>query len=405
MSVVDWRTKGFWQPDEARTAAEFAAARHNLFGGAFTWPVMVARRTAVAHNIDVLAAYCARHGLAFAPHGKATMAPSLFAAQLRAGAWGISAATANQVLAMRRLGVPRVLLANELLDPVPLRWLAEEVRHGFEFLCFVDSADGVAAIAAAAVDVDRPLRVLVELGHPGGRTGCRTVTELTAVARAAVAAPGVELAGVAGYEGGLSTVDEAAAYLTSVRAATLELAGKDLLGHDVVVTAGGSRYFDLVPTHLGGAWLPGRTLRTVLRSGAYVSHDHGIYREWTPLRRIPEEGSLDAALEIWAQVTSTPEDGLAIVGMGKREAPYDEGLPVPLRVRRRDGTVEPARGIEVRRLNDHHTYLGLGPGARLRPGDLLCFGISHPCTAFDKWRVIPVIEDDYTVTDLIDTYF
>src|SRR5258706_10900822 len=113
------------------------------------------------------------------------MALSLFAAQLRAGAWGISAATANQVLAMRRLGVPRVLLANELLDPTPLRWLAEEVRRGFEFLCFVDSADGVAAAAEAGAAV--PLRVLVELGHGGGRTGCRTVTELTAVARAAVA--------------------------------------------------------------------------------------------------------------------------------------------------------------------------------------------------------------------------
>ncbi|GAB3843697.1 alanine racemase [Dactylosporangium cerinum] len=404
MTGVDWRTKGFWQPDGARTREEFAVARHDLFDGAFTWPVMVARRAALQHNIDTLAAFCARHGLAFAPHGKATMAPSLFAAQLRAGAWGISAATANQVLAMRRLGVPRVLLANELLDRAPLRWLAEEVGPDFEFLCYVDSVDGVDAVASAAAGRGT-LRVLVELGHGNGRTGCRTVSELAAVARAAVAAPGVELAGVAGYEGGLSTVEDAGAYLASVRSATLELAAEGLLGADVTVTAGGSRYFDLVPVHLGGAWLPGRALRTVLRSGAYVSHDDGIYRGWTPFRRIPEEGSLDPALELWAQVISTPEEGLAIVGLGKREAPYDEGLPVPRSVRRRDGTVEAARGIEVRRLNDHHTYLGLGAGVRLRPGDLVCFGISHPCTAFDKWRVIPVIEDDYAVTDLIDTYF
>jgi D-serine deaminase-like pyridoxal phosphate-dependent protein len=392
---------------------DFAAARHELFGGAFTWPVMVARRAAVAANIDALAAFCARHGLRFAPHGKTTMAPSLFAAQLRAGAWGMSAATANQVLAMRRLGVPRVMLATELLDPAPLRWLAEEVGRGFEFLCFVDSAEGVAAISAAGADAAdtagaagrAPLRVLVELGHAGGRTGCRSVAELTAVARAAVAAPGVQLAGVAGYEGGLSTVDEVAAYLAEVRSATLELAGRDLLGGEVVVTAGGSRYFDLVPAHLGGAWLPGRALHTVLRSGAYVAHDHGIYRGWTPFNRIPAEGSLDAALEIWAQVVSAPEDGLAIAGMGKRDAPHDEGLPVPLRVRRRDGTIGPATGVEMLRLNDHHAYLGLAAGARLRPGDLVCFGISHPCTAFDKWRVVPVVEDDYTVTDLIHTYF
>ncbi|GIJ45350.1 amino acid deaminase [Virgisporangium aliadipatigenens] len=402
---VDWRTKGLWLPGAAQSAEQFAAARHSLFGGAFTWPVMVARRTAIAHNIGTLAAYCARHGLAFAPHGKTTMAPSLFTAQLRAGAWAISAATANQALAMRRLGVPRVLLANELLDAGPLRWFAEEVGRGFEFLCYVDSAEGVAAASAAARGGTRPLRVLVELGHAGGRTGCRTVAELAAVARAAAAAPGVELAGVAGYEGGLSTVEDAAAYLTELRAATLELAAAGLLGAEVIVTAGGSRYLDLVPAHLGGAWLPGRTLRTVLRSGAYVSHDDGIYRGWNPFRRVPGEGSLEAALEVWAQVVSVPQDGLAIVGMGKRDVPHDEGLPVARRVRRADGTPAPAHGIEVLRLNDHHAYLGLTAGTPLRPGDLLGFGVSHPCTAFDRWRTVPVVEDDDTVSDLIETYF
>ena len=401
--VVDWRAKGFWQPGPPIPVPEFAGARLSLFDGAFTWPVMVAQRTAIEHNIATLAAYCARHGLAFAPHGKATMAPSLLAAQLAAGAWAISAATANQVLALHAFGVPRVLLANELLDPVPLRWLAAQAGPGFEFACFVDSVDGVAAASEAAVDA--PLRVLVELGHAGGRTGCRTVTSLTEVARAAVAAPGVELLGVAAYEGALSTVEEARAYLDEVRAATLELSAKGLLPGSVVVTAGGSRYFDVVAERLAGAWLPGHTLRTVLRSGAYVSHDDGIYRAWTPFRRVPGEGSLRAALRLWAQIISVPEPGLAIAGMGKRDAPYDEGLPVPLHIRGRDGVVRDAAGVEVHRLNDHHTFLGLGPGVQALPGELVCFGISHPCTAFDKWRAIPVVDDDDTVTDVIHTYF
>ncbi len=95
----------------------------------------------------------------------------------------------------------------------------------------------------------------------------------------------------------------------------------------------------------------------------------------------------------------------AIVGMGKRDAPYDEGLPVPLRVRRRDGTWAAAHGMRVTHLKDHHTYVELSGAAHVTPGELICFGISHPCTAFDKWQVIPVVEDDYTVTDLIHTYF
>ncbi|QKW36924.1 alanine racemase [Actinomadura sp. NAK00032] len=394
---ADWRTKGLWQP-RAVPLEEFAAARHPLFGGPFTWPVMVARRSALDHNIAALAAFCGEHGLAFAPHGKTSMAPSLFQEQLDAGAWGITAATANQVLAYRTFGVPRILLANELLDPTALRWLGGEVDRGMEFLLYADSPEGVAAISAAAGQ--RPFRVLVELGHPGGRTGCRTAGELAGVARAVAAAPGTELAGVAGYEGGLPDVPSAARYLRALRDATIELS--PLLPRDVVVTAGGSAYFDQVAEQLAGDWLPGHDLIVVLRSGAYVSHDDGIYTERTPFNRVP--GSLDAALEIWAQVTSVPEPGLAIVGMGKREAPYDAGLPVPLRLRRADGAIVPAAGMSVTDTNDHHAYLAFTDPAP-RPGDLVCFGISHPCTAFDKWQVIPVVDDDHTVIDLIRTYF
>jgi D-serine deaminase-like pyridoxal phosphate-dependent protein len=54
-------------------------------------------------------------------------------------------------------------------------------------------------------------------------------------------------------------------------------------------------------------------------------------------------------------------------------------------------------------MNDHHA--SLAGDVPLTPGDLVCFGISHPCTAFDKWQVIPVIDDDRTVVDLIRAYF
>jgi D-serine deaminase-like pyridoxal phosphate-dependent protein len=399
---LDWRTRGVWWPGPPVRLAEFAAARHDLFGGAFTWPVMVAQRTALEHNIATLAGYCTRHGLSFAPHGKTTMAPALFAAQLRAGAWAITAATAGQVLAMRSFGVPRVLLANELLDPVPLRWLAGEVAAGFEFYCQVDSEAAVAAMTAALTDSAGRLPVLVELGFPGGRTGCRTVADLVGVARAVVASPRLVLAGVTGYEGGLPDVAAATGFLDELATAVHALASAGLLPEAVIVSAGGSAFFDVVARRLAGLAVPGHSIRPVLRSGAYVSHDDGLYHERTPFRRDPAAGSLRAALQVWARVTSVPEPGLAIVGMGKREVSYDAGLPVPRYVRRVDGRIGPADGLTVTALNDHHGYLA-GPG--LRPGDLVGFGISHPCTAFEKWPVIPVVEDDYTVSDLIRTYF
>jgi D-serine deaminase-like pyridoxal phosphate-dependent protein len=142
--------------------------------------------------------------------------------------------------------------------------------------------------------------------------------------------------------------------------------------------------------------------RLVLRSGATVTHDDGTYRETTPFNRIPQEGSLQAALEVWAQVLSTPEPDLAILGAGKRDLPYDKGFPVPLAARGRDGTLRSLEASTVDRLDDQHAYLR---GASVAPGELVRLGISHPCTAFDKWRVIPVVDDDYRIVDLLDTYF
>jgi D-serine deaminase-like pyridoxal phosphate-dependent protein len=385
--MLDWRIKGLWQPEGSTEGADLP---RDLFGGGFAWPVMVAKRTAIDHNIAAMAAYCAEHGFAHAPHGKTTMSPSLFDAQLRAGAWAITVATPHQLLTARKFGVPRVILANQLLDPGPIRWLASELAAGFACLSFVDSVESVRALAGV------PLPVLIELGFTGGRAGCRTLEQVTEVAQAIAGTPGPTLAGLTAFEGMLPTPQDVAAYLTRLREATLMLAGQGLLGADVIVTAGGSAYFDVVARELGGDWLPGHRLQIVLRSGAYVTHDHKDKAGRDMFR---------PALELWAQVLSTPEPGLAIAGCGKRDAPHDEGLPVPLWIREPGGTLWDASACTVTRLNDQHAYVQVPSAVRVRVGDLMCFGISHPCTAFDKWRVIPLVEDDYSVSGYLDTYF
>jgi D-serine deaminase-like pyridoxal phosphate-dependent protein len=401
---IGWQTKGIWLPGRSMPAAAFAAAGHGLFDGVFSWPVMVARQSALTANIAALAGYCARHGVRHAPHCKTTMAPRLLAAQLAAGAWGVTAATAHQALACREFGVPRVLLANELLDPPALRWAVGEVERGWRFSLYLDSGEGVAALAAALRDVPgrRAVDVLVELGYPGGRTGCRTVEDVAAVAAQASTVDRIRLAGVAGYEGALPDVAAVRSYLRRLRDAATAVA--PAVAGDIVVSAGGSSYFDVVAEELTGDWLPGRRVEVLVRSGAYVVHDHGYCAAHTPFRRRPDGGGLTAALRVWAQVLSAPEPGLAIAGMGKRDAPYDEGLPVPLHVRGQDGVLRPADGVAVKELNDQHAHLTLR-GAAVAPGELICFGISHPCTAFDKWRAIPVVDDDDRVVDVLHTYF
>ncbi|WP_328528286.1 alanine racemase [Nocardioides sp. NBC_00368] len=403
---VTWADKGFMEPGEAVDLTTYATSGRNLFDGSFTWPVMALKKNALEHNIATLAKFAEEHGLLLAPHGKTTMAPSLYRRQLDAGAWAITVASPSQALVARRAGVRRVLVANEILDHSALSWVASERAADPEFLHlhWVDSVEGVEAAAEASALVgveDRPLAVLIDLGFPGGRTGTRSVEQAVELARVVDSTPGVLLAGVAGYEGGLETAEEVGDYFDRLEELASILFTEGLVAADAIVSAGGSAFFDVLAERWSAGWPEGMTPRKVLRSGTYLTHDHGLYAATTPYNRIA--GSLDPAIEVWAQVVSAPEDGLVIVGMGRRDVPYDNGMPIPLTVRRSGfGGAEELAGT-VEKLGDQHAFLRTDAG--LRPGDLVSFGISHPCTAFDKWRLIPVVDLDYTVTDLVRTYF
>jgi D-serine deaminase-like pyridoxal phosphate-dependent protein len=398
------------------TAATLAAARPPLHAAGFTYPLLTLRETALRDNIAAMADYCARAGVALAPHGKTAMSPELAARQLRHGAWGITVATIGQMQIYRAFGFPRMLLANELVDRAGIAWLAAELAAdpGFEAYCYVDSLDGV-QILDRTLDRHRPGRpvpVLVELGHADGRTGCRTDEQALAVAKAANAAGTLTVAGVAGFEGtiggdtGAQTIDRVASFCRRLRA--LAPAVSEAGPAEPIVTAGGSTYFDVVTReltadHAGGGAAP----QVVLRSGAYLTYDHGFYGAVSPGGRgVPGAPALRPALELWAQVLSRPEPGLALLGAGRRDAGFDKGLPVPVRVLRADGGRETSvEGWTITELNDQHAYLHVDPGAALAPGDLVALGISHPCTTLDKWRVLVVVSDEGEVTDAVHAFF
>ena len=410
---VDHRFKGL-PPDAAGlTVAELAAERRNLFTGGFTTPVLALSAERLRHNLELMETYAARHGLVFAPHGKTSMAPQLFHRQIEHGAWGITLAVPHQVRVAREFGIDRIFLANELVDAAALRWIASELDRDadFRFLCYVDSVRGVELMDAALREASaaRPVDVVVELAAgEGARTGVRTEAECAVVADAVAAVPTLRLAGVAGYEGEVPGADPERVHawlrrLTAL-AADFDKAGRFEGLDEIVVSAGGSAWFDAVADVF--AELPELSLPVckLLRSGAYVSHDDGHYRKLTPFTRVPEEGALHPAFRLWAQVVSRPSAEQAFVNAGKRDAAYDLDLPIAQTVRR-DGAERPATGISVTALSDQHAWLRTTPEADIEVGDWLGMGLSHPCTSFDKWQLIPLVEEDGTVVDYIRTFF
>nr|WSY52157.1 amino acid deaminase [Streptomyces sp. NBC_00886] len=408
---VDHRFKGLPPDADGLTVAELAAERRNLFTGGFTTPVLALSAERLEHNLRLMETYATRHHLAFAPHGKTSMAPQLFHRQIERGAWGITLAVPHQVRVAREFGIGRIFLANELVDPAALKWISAQLDadDDFRFICYVDSVRGVELMDAALRGAARPLDVVVELAAgEGARTGVRTEAECAAVADAVSAVGTLRLVGVAGYEGEVPQADPERVHawlrrLTGL-AVDFDKAGRFEGLDEIVVSAGGSAWFDAVADVF--AELPELSLPALklLRSGAYVSHDDGHYREVTPFTRIPQEGALEPAFRLWAQIVSRPSPEQAFANAGKRDAAYDLDLPFA-QVVRRDGTERPATGIEVTGLSDQHAWLRTTSEAELEVGDWIGMGLSHPCTSFDKWQLIPVADADGTVVDYIRTFF
>lgn len=377
-------------------------------------PALTLQASALEHNVALHAAWCAAAGVSQAPHAKTHLSPEIVRLQLDSGAWGMTAASVHQARFLAAVGARRVLLAQEVVDEANIRALlrlTEEYADLF-VVPLVDSLDGVGALERhlRSEGAARRQPVLVELGLVGGRTGARSDAELDAVATAVHDSDALRLVGVEGFEGilpvgrdaeSLARVD---AYLARLAASAARLDSLGLFdeAQEILVTAGGSVYPDRVAA-LDRPVLS-RPMRIVVRSGATVTHDHGPSASSVPLapEAVHPSGALRPALDLWAAVVSTPEPGLALANFGKRDAPYDSHLPVVLDVLR-DGVSVPRDGVTVRRMNDQHGFLR--HDGELRVGDVLRLGPCHPCTAFDKWPLIPVLDDDGAVVGAVTTWF
>ena len=384
-------------------------------------PVALLKRSALEHNIAWMQRFARERDIDMAPHGKTTMSPQLFRRQLDAGAWGITVANTTQLAIAVAAGARRTLIANQVLGDADLAAIqAMRKEHAdLRAVFLVDSIAQLALIEAwfAAHPGTPPFDALLEIGVLGGRTGCRTHDEALALARRLHTSRAVRLVGIECYEGlgakgrTEDDVPYARALMDRVEAIARQCDGESLFdGDEILMSAGGSAIFDLVAGRLKPQL--GRPVRGLLRSGCYVTHDHGNYGRMLAAvaQRCGCERTLEPALEVWTLVQSCPEPGLALLSAGRRDLSFDIEMPIPI--------ARAARGVRVPQpvppswkvmaLNDQHAHLRWDPAdAAQAPvvGERVGLGISHPCTTFDKWHWMPVVDDDYRVVDAITTQF
>jgi D-serine dehydratase len=414
--LLDATSKGI--PHDAGTLrlSDIGTRGWNVLRGDCPLPLAVLRADVIAGNSAWMMAFARHHGLLLAPHGKTTMASALFQRQLRDGAWAITVATAQQLQVALSAGAMRVILANQPMGrAVDACFHALASHPGLELFVLADSLEGVAMLAARAQQLPAaaaPLWVLVEIGASGARTGCRDIPAAIAVARAVASAPGLQLAGVEGYEGVLPGSESIEELLTRVVDSARAIDSLNLFGAQIVLSAGGSAWFDVVAQRLNSLELSRPILR-VLRSGCYLTHDHLKYSH--DLERLQRErrvwlppGGLQPALQLWAYVQSRPDPGKALLTMGKRDVGYDMALPQPIAWYRPGAMREPApvpEGCSITGLNDQHAHLMLPAAAPIAVGDMIGIGIAHPCTTFERWQLLMLIDEQFNVVGAIRTCF
>lgn len=413
--MIDPLNKALGRLDAPLTPAEAGQPGWQLLREELSLPAAVLYEDKLVHNLQWMRKFMGAYGVQLAPHGKTTMAPKLFARQLAEGAWGITLATAQQTAAAAAHGVKRVLMANQLVGRRNMEIVADLLRDpGFEFFTLVDSAALVDQLGAFFQARGQKLQVLLELGVEGGRTGVRDAAQQAEVLDALSRWPdALSLAGVEIYEGVLSQEADIRRFLQRTVAVTRELAAAGRFGRSPVVMSGaGSAWYDVVAEEFARTDI-GAPIDIVLRPGCYLTHDVGVYRAAqerilasNPVAQKMREGLLPA-LQLWAYVQSIPEPRRAIIGMGKRDAAFDAGMPIPAQIYR-PGTPAPVpvpAGWTVTGMMDQHAYLEIDAGDDIRVGDMIAFDISHPCLTFDKWRHIPVLDGQLRVIDIVQTFF
>jgi D-serine dehydratase len=415
--VVDGRFKSYPPLAGPLPLHAVGTQKWHALDGDLLLPVMVLREEALSHNIELMARYCTENRVSLAPHVKTPVAPQIAQRQLAAGAWGLTVADIHQARVLRRAGARRLLMANELVGATSVAWVARELDTdpAFEFLCLIDSITGAAALERHLTTSGLPvrLRVLIELGIPGARAGCRTVAEAVRLANAVVSMPHLQLVGVETYENMFppaelaETIQRVDGLLDDLRDLASQLDAAGLFeGSEILLSAGGSMWFDRVVARLADIGPLSRPVRTVVRAGSYVTHDAAEYERFSPLAgRATGPGRLQQALELWATVQSRPEPDLAILGFGKRDAAHDRGFPIPFATWTDAGVSALSGGDhEVLSLNDQHARLHIPPESPLAVGDLVGCYVSHPCTSFDNWRLIPVVDGHHIVVDAVRSY-
>ena len=399
--IISIEYKSFPIESYGSSINDFISKKPNIFKSGFQFPLMVLKKDALMNNINLMAKYCASVGAELAPHVKTTMSPQIAKLQVDAGAYALTIANLWQAEVFRKFGFNKLIIANEVLDQNSINRISDLNKSGqAEIIFYVDSLNGLDVIKKFTPK-DGLQNLFIEIGTDNGRGGVRDLYLVKQIAEAINQDSRLQLRGVTGFEGAVPNANRTNKGEEDVRnfcrkiVSAAEVSYKFRSQHKFIISAGGSAYFEIVSEELNKF---NKEKIFLLRSGGYVTHDSKYYEEIYPFRSSVDK--FQPAIEVWAQVVSNPEPGFGVLNLGKRDVGCDLHNPIP--TQKYSKSIEGFSGV-IEKLNDQHAFMKSLES--FENADLIGLGVSHPCTTFDKWRLIPLVNDNYDVVDCIHTFF
>lgn len=301
-------------------------------------------------NIRDVAQSCREHGIAWRPHAKCHKSPDIAQRLIAAGAIGMTCAKLGEAEVFAAAGVRDLLIANLVVGPQKVRRLVELRRHADPIVC-LDHIEQAEPISQAMVEAGLKVRAILEIDIGLQRVGVAPGAATLELAKKVQALPGIELAGIMGYEGHLLLIQDPDEKEAKVRAglgilvqmqAALRREGIEC----GIVSCGGTGSFALCVSQPG---------ITEIQSGGAIFMD-AFYRHKCNVAQF------QYALTVLTTIVSRPAPERAIIDAGRKTMNMEIQMPL---VQGRDD-------IRVVSLSAEHGKLELDESARgLKIGDRL----------------------------------
>lgn len=277
-------------------------------------PALVIDFPTVERNLKRMADYAEEHDFDVRPHAKTHKSKRFGAAQIAAGAIGLTVAKVGEAEVLAAVA-DDLLVAYSTVGRDPAARLAKLARHGTVRVA-IDSLEATEVLAAAARRVSATIGLLVEVDVGLGRTGVQTPAASLKMAQLIDRTAGVRLDGICCYPGHIwqPPADQEAA-LTAVSNRLGEIV--DLWaehGLEARTISGGS-----TPTAYQSHLIDDLT---EIRPGTYLFNDMNLVRGGFCTLE-------DCAAAIVCTVVSTAVAGQFVLDAGSKTLSSDRCVPAP----------------------------------------------------------------------------